>query len=41
MTVKTPSESKGKFDLYKVGAEIPGDQAYRSLADGGCDFVKK
>ncbi|MES2509747.1 MAG: ABC transporter substrate-binding protein [Pseudomonadota bacterium] len=41
ITVKTPAESKGKFDLYKVGAEIPGEQVFRSLADGGCDFVKK
>ncbi len=39
--IKTRAESKGKFDLYKVGEEIPGAQVFRALADGGCDFVKK
>ncbi|RYX98256.1 MAG: ABC transporter substrate-binding protein [Comamonadaceae bacterium] len=41
MEVKKPSESKGKYDLYKVGPEIPGDQVFRPMADGGCDFVAK
>lgn len=39
--VKTPAESKGEWDLYKVLATVPGDQAYRPLADGGCPLVKK
>ncbi|QKV55361.1 ABC transporter substrate-binding protein [Comamonas antarctica] len=39
--VKTPAESKGKNDLYKVLEEIPGDKVFRPLAEGGCDFVKK
>ncbi|KRB98775.1 ABC transporter permease [Hydrogenophaga sp. Root209] len=39
--VKTPAESKGKYDYYKVGAAIPGDQIFRPLAEGGCDFIKK
>lgn len=39
--VKTPAESKGKYDFYKVGAAIPADQIFRPLAEGGCDFVKK
>lgn len=38
--VKTPAESKGKYDYYKIGAEIPPQQAYRPLSEGGCDFVK-
>jgi branched-chain amino acid transport system substrate-binding protein len=38
--VKSPSESKGEWDLYKILATIPGDQAYRPLADGGCPLVK-
>ena len=38
--VKTPAESKGKFDFYKVGDEIPADQAFRPLAEGGCDYAK-
>jgi len=39
--VKTPAESKGPWDYYKVLATIPGDQAFRSLADGGCPLVAR
>ncbi|QHE84498.1 ABC transporter substrate-binding protein [Hydrogenophaga sp. BPS33] len=39
--VKKPSESKSKYDYYKVGAAIPADQIFRPLTEGGCDFVKK
>ena len=38
---KKPSESKGDWDLYNILATIPGDQAFRPMADGGCPFVKK
>ncbi len=38
--VKTPAESKDKNDLYIVKAELPAEQVYRPLGDGGCDFVK-
>jgi branched-chain amino acid transport system substrate-binding protein len=34
--VKKPSESKGPWDLYKIRATIPADQAFRPEADGGC-----
>jgi len=37
--VKTPQESKGPWDYYKILATIPGDQAFRSLAEGGCPLV--
>jgi branched-chain amino acid transport system substrate-binding protein len=37
--VKTPAESKGKYDFYKVLGEIPADQAFRPLSEGGCDFI--
>jgi len=37
--VKSPAESKGEWDLYKILATIPGDQAYRPLAAGGCPLV--
>lgn len=37
--VKTPSESKGPWDYYKILAAIPGDQAFRPLAEGGCPLV--
>ena len=39
--VKKPEESKGEWDLYKVLATIPGDEAFRPLADGGCPMVTK
>jgi len=37
---KKPSESKGEWDLYKIRATIPADQAFRPLQDGGCPLVK-
>jgi len=36
--VKSPSELKGEWDLYKQIATIPADQAFRPIADGGCSF---
>lgn len=41
MQVKTPEESKGDWDLAKIVATIPGDQAFRPLSEGGCPLVKK
>jgi len=38
--VKKPEESKGPWDYYKVLAEVPADQAFRPLKDGGCPLVK-
>jgi branched-chain amino acid transport system substrate-binding protein len=38
--VKSPAESKGKNDFYKVGAEMAANDIYRPLSEGGCDFVK-
>ncbi len=38
--VKTPAESKSPWDLYKLLATTPGEQAFRPLADGHCAFVK-
>ena len=37
--VKRPPESKGAWDYYKILATIPGDQAFRPLAEGGCPLV--
>jgi branched-chain amino acid transport system substrate-binding protein len=37
--VKSPSESKGEWDLYKILATIPGDEAYRPMSEGGCPLV--
>ena len=38
--VKSPDESKGKDDIYKLIATVPGDKAYRPMADGKCPFIK-
>jgi branched-chain amino acid transport system substrate-binding protein len=37
--VKKPSESSKPWDYYKILATIPGDQAFRPLAEGGCPLV--
>ena len=39
--VKTPAESKGRWDDYHVVATIPGAQAFRPLDKGGCRLVKQ
>lgn len=38
--VKKPEESKGPWDYYKLLSEVPGDQAFRPLKDGGCPLIK-
>jgi branched-chain amino acid transport system substrate-binding protein len=38
--VKKPQESKGDWDLYKLLATVPGDEAFRPLDKGGCPLVK-
>ena len=38
--VKKASESKAPWDLYKIISTIPGDEAFRPLAEGGCAFLK-
>ena len=40
MQVKTPQESKGSWDYYKVVATIPGDQAYTKKAETKCALWK-
>lgn len=39
--VKKPSESKGEWDIYKVLATIPTDEAFRPMDQGGCPLVAK
>ncbi|HEX6841257.1 MAG TPA: ABC transporter substrate-binding protein [Stellaceae bacterium] len=39
--VKKPSESKGPWDYYKIIGTIPGDQAFQSLAAGGCPLAQQ
>jgi len=38
--VKKPEESEGEWDLYKLLATVPGEQAFRPLDKGGCPLVK-
>jgi branched-chain amino acid transport system substrate-binding protein len=39
--VKSPAESKGPWDYYKLLDTIPGDQAFPPLAGSQCPLVKK
>jgi branched-chain amino acid transport system substrate-binding protein len=39
--VKSPEESKGPWDYYKILATVPAEQAFRSLAEGGCPLAQK
>jgi len=39
--VKTPAESKGEWDLYKVLATIPAEEAFRPMDKGDCPLVAK
>lgn len=41
MQVKTPKESKGPWDYYKVVATLPGDDVYTKLSESTCKLVKK
>jgi branched-chain amino acid transport system substrate-binding protein len=37
--VKKPSESKGEWDLYKLRATIPANEAFRPINEGKCPLV--
>ncbi len=39
--VKTPAESKGPWDLYKILETIPAEQSWKPLAASDCPLVKK
>ena len=39
--IKKPADSKAEWDLQRVVATIPGDQAFRTIADGDCPALKK
>jgi branched-chain amino acid transport system substrate-binding protein len=39
--VKKPSESKGRWDDYKLIATIPGNEAFQSLELSRCPLLKK
>jgi branched-chain amino acid transport system substrate-binding protein len=38
--VKSPAESRGPWDYYKVVATIPAEEAFRPLSEGGCPLVR-
>ena len=40
LEVKTPAESKGEWDAFKIVQTIPADKAFRPLNEGGCPLVK-
>ena len=37
--VKAPAQSRDSWDVYKLVATIPADQAFRPLNLGGCPLV--
>jgi branched-chain amino acid transport system substrate-binding protein len=39
MQAKSPKESKGAWDLVKMVATVPGNEAFRPLNEGGCPLV--
>jgi len=39
--VKSPAESKGPYDYYKLIRTIPGEEAFRPLEKSDCPLVKK
>lgn len=41
LQAKKPSESKGEWDLMKVVATIPAEQAFRPLSESECPLIKK
>ncbi len=38
--VKSPAESRGPWDYYKLAATTPGEDAFRPLNEGGCPLVR-
>lgn len=41
LQVKSPSESKGEWDVFKIAATVEADKAFRPLKDGGCPLITK
>ena len=38
--VKAPGDSKEPWDQYRIVETLPGDEAFRSTAAGGCRLVR-
>ena len=41
LQVKAPADSKGAWDLARIVATVPGDKAFRPLAESDCPLVRK
>jgi len=41
LKAKKPEESSGGWDLYKIIEKLPGDQAYRPVAESECPLLRK
>ncbi|MCK1723613.1 ABC transporter substrate-binding protein [Bradyrhizobium sp. 141] len=39
--VKSPEQSRYKFDYYELLATIPGEEAFRPMEQGGCPLLNK
>ena len=39
MEAKSPAESKGEWDLLKMVATVPGNEAFRPASEGACPLV--
>jgi branched-chain amino acid transport system substrate-binding protein len=39
--VKAPGESTGRYDVYRLLREVPLEEAYRPLEQGGCPLVER
>ena len=40
LTTKTPAESKGDWDWFKVTGVVKPEDAWRPLDKGGCPYIK-
>jgi branched-chain amino acid transport system substrate-binding protein len=40
MTAKTPAESTGPWDVFKMVSTVKAEDAFRPLDKGGCPFIK-
>ena len=38
--LKPPAESPGLWDLHKLRATVPAEEAFRPIAEGGCPLVR-
>ena len=41
MRVKTPAESKSKYDIFELKGSIPPEDSWKPLAESACPFIRK